>query len=282
MWSIPGNVMKYTRLLCLYLILQFCLAQLPGFGQDLESPELEIAACFRELGMIRSDAEKQKLGHRIDSTFRTILVEPRSFHYPFDSLLYVGKIYSPDHLIRIYSWNIPMMDGTQHYSCYIQKMQEGQLRFYELSHVRTMEPDTLSVYSNKKWYGALYYDILQKTCAGSTYYVVLGIDLHNYLTTRKVIDVIQFRDPEIIMGAPIFRKGASDLVRIIFEYSSQVSMMLRYLAEKDMIVFDHLSPHDPRYTGQYQYYGPDFTYDGFHFRECIWTFQEDLDLRNAF
>jgi len=30
----------------------------------------------------------------------------------------------------------------------------------------------------------------------------------------------------------------------------------------NMIIFDHLSPSKPSYTGNYQFYGPDFSYDG--------------------
>ena len=44
-------------------------------------------------------------------------------------------------------------------------------------------------------------------------------------------------------------------------------MMLRYDDKLKMIVFDHLSPSKPSYEGKYQYYGPDFSYDGLIFEK---------------
>ena len=49
--------------------------------------------------------------------------------------------------------------------------------------------------------------------------------------------------------------------------------------DKDMIVFDHLSPSREDLEGQYQFYGPDFSYDGLRWKDCGWVLIEDLDLR---
>ena len=59
-------------------------------------------------------------------------------------------------------------------------------------------------------------------------------------------------------------------------------MMMRYIPELDMIVFDHLSPSRPEYAGDLRFYGPDFSYDGFKFIKGVWVLQSDLDLRNSF
>jgi hypothetical protein len=46
------------------------------------------------------------------------------------------------------------------------------------------------------------------------------------------------------------------------------------------IIFDHLSPAYPELEGQYQFYGPDFSYDGFRYKKGKWVFEEMLDPRN--
>jgi hypothetical protein len=46
-----------------------------------------------------------------------------------------------------------------------------------------------------------------------------------------------------------------------------------------MIVFDHLSPSESIYEGQRQYYGPDFTFDGYKFVNKRWKLFPDLDLK---
>jgi hypothetical protein len=191
----------------------------------------------------------------------------------------VGKIYATDRQMRIYTWNIPLADGTHLYYGHVQSRQDGQVETFHLSHDRSEAPDTLSSYTDANWYGALYYEIIPISCEEKTHYTLLGLDLNNVLTNRKIIDVIRFENGRIFFGAPVFRKGSSVTQRVIFEYSSRVSMMMRYDTTRGMIVVDHLSPSDPRFEGAYQYYGPDFSYDGFRFADCQWNHVEDLDLR---
>jgi len=97
-----------------------------------------------------------------------------------------------------------------------------------------------------------------------------------------VIDVLYFDEqgnPQF--GAPIFDNGKRKFSRIIFEYSAKVSMVMRYVPESDMIIFDHLSPSEPRYSNDYRFYGPDFSYDGFKFEKGRWALKSDLDMRNS-
>ncbi|MBL7915546.1 MAG: hypothetical protein JNL49_10925, partial [Bacteroidia bacterium] len=55
---------------------------------------------------------------------------------------------------------------------------------------------------------------------------------------------------------------------------------LRYEEKKKMFVFDHLSPASPSAKGQFRYYGPDFTYDGYRFKKGLWYYKSNLDMRN--
>ena len=64
------------------------------------------------------------------------------------------------------------------------------------------------------------------------------------------------------------------------EFSAELAMTLRYNPELKQIVFDHLTPLHPLYTGYFQFYGPDGSYDGLKFIEGIWVFEEDVDARN--
>ena len=100
------------------------------------------------------------------------------------------------------------------------------------------------------------------------------------LESHKIIDVISFEREGISIGAEIFSQVETTKSRIIHEFSSKVSMMLRYDNELEMIVFDHLSPARPEYENQFQFYGPDSSYDGLEFKNCVWTLQEDLNLIN--
>ena len=47
-----------------------------------------------------------------------------------------------------------------------------------------------------------------------------------------------------------------------------------------MIIMDHLAPEDSRFEGQYQFYGPDFSYDALEFKKGEWVFQRDVFAKN--
>jgi len=64
------------------------------------------------------------------------------------------------------------------------------------------------------------------------------------------------------------------------EYQAGRTVLLRYDPENDMIVFDHLSPPNPELEGQFQFYGPDFTFDGLRFKDGKWEYVKNVDVRN--
>jgi hypothetical protein len=131
------------------------------------------------------------------------------------------------------------------------------------------------------WPGCLYYDMILQEIADTTYYFLLGADFNDLLTNKKLIDVLYFRpDEQPVFGAPLFYRENKVHHRILFEYAEQAVMTLRYDPPTGMIIFDHLSPSRPQYTGNSQFYGPDFSYDGFAFDGSRWVFKADLDLRN--
>lgn len=68
----------------------------------------------------------------------------------------------------------------------------------------------------------------------------------------------------------------------MFEYSSEVSMSLRYNDKMDMIVYNHLSPRKEGNVleGLPQYYGPDGSFDGLEMKKDKWVVIEDIDVRN--
>ena len=56
--------------------------------------------------------------------------------------------------------------------------------------------------------------------------------------------------------------------------------MLKYNQEFKLIVFDHLSPSQKKFEGQYLYYGPDMTYDGLEFKNGFWNLKSNIVLKN--
>lgn len=215
--------------------------------------------------------------------FRDILNKPSSFSYSFDSLKHVGKIESGDKKFRIYTWNLSLTGGYQKYFGLIQLMKDNNsVEVIELYDNRKSIRDPLNdILTKDTWYGALYYSIIPRTNNGVTQYILLGLDFNNLFSSKKVIDVLSFDEKGLpIFGSPVFRVFDNRVSRIIFEYSARASMTVKYIDEAETIVFDHLSPSRPDYTGNYQFYGPDFTFDGFRYEKGEWIYHQNIDVRN--
>lgn len=232
----------------------------------------------------RIDKEKLERNKQFKLLFATTLNQPNSFEYPFDSLKEVGIIISPDKYFRIINWNIPMSDGTQQYFGYLQVFQP-KLKSYQLleltDHSLNIKNAENHISDHQKWFGMLYYKIIVVKHKKKKYYTLLGWDGNDKLTTKKIVDVLTFQsDGTPRFGADIFKLEKKSVKRVIFEYSAQAVMSLKYDEDKKLIVFDHLAPSQSKLEGQYQYYGPDFSFDALEFKKGKWEYIPDIDARN--
>jgi len=253
-------------------------------GSIIAATEVWLLQKFEELHVSPSDANKENLNQAILDTFTSILPNPLAFDYPFDSLRRIGKLYSPDHKIRLITWNIPASDGT--HTCYgfiqcKQKRKEPCLVFLLSDRSGEINNPETSALNHNQWWGALYYDIILKRSKGSRLYTLVGFNPHDRYSNKKILDILFFgEDRQPFFGFPVFQTDKGTRYRMIFEYSPDVVMNLRYEPGHKMIIFDHLSPIEPALEGQYRFYAPDGSYDGFRFRNGIWEYQPDVDVRN--
>ena len=68
---------------------------------------------------------------------------------------------------------------------------------------------------------------------------------------------------------------------MMFEYNADLTMSLNFNEHKNEIVFNHLSAsQEGLLNGQYQFYGPDGSYDALEFHRDKWFLREDVDVRN--
>ncbi len=229
------------------------------------------------------DDTKILIGDRIDSLFSKILSQSESYDYMFDSLKTVGKINSPDNSFRIITWNIAFENITYKYYGYIQtfNIKTKEYRYFHLNdHKENVIDPEHTILNADKWLGALYYYVIKQKTDNMNYYTLLSLQYYNFNISHKIIEILYFNDNgDPVFGAPIIHVGKQVNNRIVFQYSAQVAMNLRYDKNLKMIIFDHLSPTEQRYTGEYEYYGPDLSYDGLVFKNNIWLYMSDIDLR---
>jgi len=228
-----------------------------------------------------TDLVRKNANYKFIKTMVSALKVPNSFLYHFDSVKTVSIINSPDNRFRIFTWPIMNEDGSYRFYGTIQMNTGGFLKMYPLEDYSPFfkNPED-SVVNNRKWLGAQYYKIVP-VYGAKTYYILLGWKGNTVKSTKKVLDVLSFNDAGPIFGMPVFDGNGKTRNRVVFEYSRQASMLLRYIPEQNLIVFDHLAPPDAKAKSKPETFGPDLTYDGYKLKNGRWVYVEQLDMRNV-
>ena len=231
--------------------------------------------------IINSDEEleRKNANYTFIKTLTSALKTPGSFNFKFDSVKSFTVLRSPDNKFRIISWHVMNQDGSYRFYGTIQMNTDGPLLMYPLADYSPFfknPQDTVT--DNTKWYGAQYYDIIPMYDS-NPYYILLGWKGNNVKSTKKVIEVLSFKNNKPVFGMGVFDNSKGNK-RIIFEYTRQASMLLKYLPDQHLIVFDHLAPPDPHLKDQHETYGPDLSYDGYKLKDGRWKLVENLDMRN--
>jgi hypothetical protein len=281
-----GTLMTYFKKVLPVLVC--CCLTLQGAGTmpvSLGSAEERLKNLFAASAAATDDSQKLMITDSMVALLEQTLGLPGAFDYPFDSLKSLGKITASDGRVRIFTWNLPMRDATNLYFGFIQYRTNARSlpKIYKLTDASNEITDPAgAVLPVDQWYGMLVYDIIVRNLNETSYYTLLGYDPENLFVSRKLVDVLYF-DPagQPMFGKPIFHYKNKMQCRLLFEYSARVQMSLRWNESKKMIVFDHLSPPKSSLTGNYQYYGPDFSYDALRFDNGIWELVEDVDVRNS-
>lgn len=267
--------MKYLFSIVFLFCSFYCAAE------SLSKTEKELSALFESLKKSPTKEESLSLHTQIETMLHKTLKDPKSFQYPFENLSFLGKIYSDDNLLRIYTWNVPFTDGTFTYGCIIQHKKNNKLTVFKIKDA-AYKPELNRFIAINNWYGALYYRAIPVTYKKNTYYTLLGWSGNDDLTNFKTIDALTFNGAKVQLGLPVFKRKNKTTHRYLLEYGARYSMSLDYDKKKKQIIFDHLAPSSNKYEGVHTDYGPDFSYDAFQLKKKDWIFKEDVDARNNF
>lgn len=284
------STISFILIFCLPICAQLSDADLKYFSNLEDSlKKISTKVFYSKKEVSRFEANKRFL-----SLWSEILKDEKSMLYPFDSLKKdVSILIAPDNKFRLITWDMRKEDQTYAYFGFIQvnnskttkkglfkKEKIEQYEMFQLldksSSVKTPEN---YVADPSKWFGMLYYDIIK---SNDGYYTLLGWDGNERLIQRKFIDVLSFKaDGSPIFGKDVFKFPGKFAKRVMFEYAGEVAMSLKYNEGRKQIVFSHLAPntHDPTLQGQYQYYGPDGSFDALSAKKGKWVYEQDIDIR---
>lgn len=232
---------------------------------------------------------------RLSSTFFMIknlvkaLKMSGSFNYPFDSVKAISILTPPDKKFRIISWHLTLSDGISHQYGVIQlnpdKLTKKQRKNKELKWVYPLIDRSDSIRDPEmdlspcdKWFGAHYYTIIPFTLKKKTHYMLLGMDEWDRSANRKVIDILSFdKNNKPFFGAEVFKwQDGSARNRKIFIYDNNATMTLRYLPDREIVVFSHLIPKDGEHLDLIKTYVPDGSFDYLKFEYGTWKQFEKL------
>ena len=250
----------------------------------LVTDEASLKQLYEQLYLTESDSEKRQLNDSILQVIVPLLQTPESFEYPFDSLDRIGNLRSPDNVFRLFTWNVPVsrfeneyygiiqISGDKKHSCRVLVLHDQTRSIADPLHTST---------TAESWPGALYYQVLRNKVGRDVIYTLIGFHFNDRFSDKKIIDILYFdENQEPLFGKPVFNTENGVQHRVIFEYSGEVVMTVRYNSDMKMIVYDHLSPIEPELQGHPRFYAPDFTYDGYRFKSGMWNHQSDIDVRN--
>lgn len=283
-----------------YFLHIFIIISVYSFGQKHDSIKDSYKAKVDELKELQykvfySKKETERLAANRDllKEIESIAVNKQAMDFPFDSLHDISSLSPKDKKFVLLTWNIPKDDETHLFFGFLlvnntKKVKKGLFShettstyeyFKLVDRSSTIKNPETYIGTTDKWYGMLYYELIE--CGD--YYTLLGWDGNDKLVQRKYIDVLYFKsDGTPVFGKDVFKFPRKNPKRLMFEYSSEVTMSLKYNDKADRIVYSHLAPREEGHVmdGLYQYYGPDGSFDSMIQKKGKWVIVEDVDARN--
>lgn len=278
----------------------FVLLQAPCYAQNKDSSyyffrekENELKTLEKKAFHSRKESERLEANKLFISHWDDMVQNPAILDYPFDSLKDISILSPKNNLFKLVTWNLHRDDGTHFYFGYLlvkttKRIKTGFMRHkteenYEHYKLIDRSPSIKSpenyISGCDKWFGMLYYDLIEM----DGFYMLLGYDPNDKLVRRKFVDVLYFKsDGTPVFGKDVFRYPRKNPKRLMFEYSSDVVMSLRYDPSSNRIIYSHLASNQEGnlLEGQVQFYGPDGSFDALTFRKGKWVVVEDIDARN--
>ncbi|WP_317899476.1 hypothetical protein [Aurantibacillus circumpalustris] len=260
------------------------------FGQA----EKELMSIQKKAFHSRSEKDRIEGNKEFIGIWNKIIIYPSILNYPFDSLKNDISVLSPkDKKFKLITWNLHKEDGTHAFFGYLlvnntKRIKKGFMKhetiesydyFQLIDRSPTVKYPETFVGSPQKWFGMLYVQLIE--CDG--YYTLIGWDGNDKLTQRKFVDVLSFRNNgDAVFGKDVFRIPRKNPRRLMFEFSQEVSMSLKYDEKRNQIIYSHLSSKQEGslLDGQYQYYGPDGSFDALEVKKGKWIIVEDIDIKS--
>lgn len=239
---------------------------------------------FQRVASAPTDNERYYASEDAVGLLSRALEEEGSERWRWELPRTVSVLTSPDNRLRIFSWAVVRDDGE--YECFgaVQFYNDHDEEYqYQVLHDKSDELVNReeTVLTADSWFGCIYQELIQTTSGDRTYYTLLGWSGVDYLTDRRVIEPVSFRQGVPQFGAPLFRRERN-LRRVVLEYREGAAVQMAYEEQtvkqvtservkvrgsnrfrtvekakeyrEKMIIFDQVEPQIAGMEGLFQYY----------------------------
>jgi hypothetical protein len=241
------------------------------FSSNKISAQSELHTELKSILAIENTEQRIRLADTFNNKLKDIISAEKEAK-KIDIPERISQVFSQDKCVRIYTWCIRTERGMYKYYG-ILKTPKGTFLLEDVN--INNENITAEKLTDNKWYGAVYFDIIEIDVNGKKSYTLLGNDLKGALSNKKIIDVLSFNDDENpVFGASVFEKKSEQ--RLIFEYNVRSTMYMHYNKLMKMIIYEILIPMSEEFADDHRFYVPDNSYDGLTFKNEVWTLSEDV------
>lgn len=239
------------------------LLSLLGYG-SYGQPDVcqkQVRLCMEQL--VTAGNDSLRIGYT--EKLITALVQMKFAEYDTSGAVrYLNYKKEPRTGAEMFSWRVELEEGPAFYHVFKfgTKSENVVLRY------RTGEKTKIPPY--------LFYDWAAFKSRGKYYYVLFGWG-ETSRTNRKAVWIAAFSEKTgVDFSQPLLRKGEKRSPYFLFEYGKEVAMMLKQDRKGKRIIFDHLSPSEPRYADYPMFYGPDGDVHAFELRKGEWWYREKV------
>lgn len=241
----------------------------------------------------KKEADRMAANKEFIKAIDEIAKHQSAMEFPFDSIKDISTLSPKDKKFKLITWNVHKEDQTHLFFGFLlvnntKRIKKGFFKYETINSYEYFKlidvsgtvnnPETF-IGTPAKWFGMLYYELIE--C--EDHYTLLGWDGNTKLIQRKFIDALYFKsDGTPVFGKDMFRVPRKSPRRLMFEYSGDVTMSLKYNSKEGRIIYSHLGPREEGeiMQGLPQYYGPDGSFDSMILKKGRWTVVEDIDARN--
>ncbi len=240
-----------------------------------------LVAGIKAMGDAANDAGRDSACLVVKRSLAAVLSSDTAFTASFTGVP-MSHVDAPDGAFRLFTWNLRYQDGSFRYEGFLLLRDHKKLKLMELRDMTgsIAKPATAQL-SPENWYGAIYYEVVPVKRGAKTLYTLLGWKGYSAAETRKVIEVLDLGTAMPRFGAPLFIDGRQRLQRVVFAFTAQSAMQLKWMPERKAIVADHLSATRPEFAGQPAFMAPDLSFDGYSWQKDHWQLNRDIDLRGG-